>query len=49
MIFRFFEVLPSKDKSSIYLSNLIILVIKTSTQQGAPNNKNVPNKDPLDI
>ena len=28
LIFRFFEVLPSKDKSSIYQSNLIILVIK---------------------
>ena len=49
LIFRFFEVLPSKDKSSIYLSNQIILVIKTYTQQGVPNNKNEPNKDPLDI
>ena len=36
-------------KSSIYPSNLIILVIKTYIQQGVPNNKNVPNKDPLDI
>ena len=49
LIFQIFEVLPSKDKSSIYQSNQIIFGIKTYTQQGVPNDKNVPNKDPLDI
>ena len=47
--FSIFRSFTFKRQIKYLPSNQIILVIKTYTQQGVPNNNNLPNKDPLDI